>query len=164
MIVRAVRSGDAAGVAHIYNHYVAASHATFELEPVDSVAMLRRIDESLSSGYPFFVCEDNGEIVGYAYGRAFRPRPAYRHSVEVSVYIRPDNEGKGIGTRLYGSLFHKIGKGDFHVLIAGISLPNDASIALHEKFGFKKVAHFHEVGRKFDGWIHVGYWQLTLTK
>jgi L-amino acid N-acyltransferase YncA len=164
MMIRTVRSGDATDIAQIYDHYVATSHATFELEPVGGEAMLLRIDESLSSGYPFLVCEAGGEIAGYAYARRFRPRPAYRHSAEVSVYIRRGHDGKGIATRLYERLFEKLNNGDLHAIIAGISLPNEASVALHTKFGFKKVAHFHEVGRKFDRWIDVGYWQLILTK
>ena len=82
------------------------------------------------------------------------------HSVEVSVYVRPGHTERSIGKLLYEALFDELKKGDFHAIIAGISLPNDASVVLHEKFGFEKVAHFREVGRKFDRWIDVGYWEL----
>jgi L-amino acid N-acyltransferase YncA len=160
MQVRAAKDDDAIDIAYIYNYYIATSHATFEIEPIDEAEMLRRIEECWYAGYPFLVCEENDQIVGYAYGRRFRVRPAYAHSVEVSVYIRPGYTDRKIGHLLYEALLDEIKKGDFHAIIAGISLPNDASVKLHENFGFEKVAHFREVGRKFERWIDVGYWQL----
>lgn len=162
MIIRIADQTDAPFVAEIYNHYIETSHATFEVEPVDADEMLRRINDGRAAGYPFFVAEEDGEIVGYAYGRRFRPRAAYRRSIEISVYLRNGHEGKNIGTQLYEQLFSEINKGDFHAIIAGISLPNEASIRLHEKFGMTKVAHFREVGFKFGRWIDVGYWELLL--
>lgn len=164
MEIRPVRPEDASQIADIYNHYIATSHATFEVEPISSGEILCRINAETDSGYPFLVCLAAGEIVGYAYGHQFRARPAYRHSVEVSVYIKPGHDGKGIGTSIYAELFTEIKRADFHAIIAGISLPNDASVRLHEKFGMEKVAHFREVGRKFDRWIDVGYWELILDK
>jgi len=164
MIIRDAKHDDAIDIAYIYNYYIATSHATFEIDPIDEAEMLRRIEECWYAGYPFLVCEENDEIVGYAYGRRFRVRQAYLHSVEVTVYVRPGHTELGIGKLLYESLFEELKKGDFHAVIAGISLPNDASVKLHEKFGFEKVAHFREVGRKFDRWIDVGYWQLILDK
>src|SRR5438477_349931 len=161
MHIRPASSDDAIDIANIYNYYVATSHCTFEIEPVDLAEMTRRIEDGVTAGYPFLVAEDNDEeIVGYAYGHEYRPRKAYRHSIEVSVYVRPGHDGKNIGTTLYEALFGEIKKGDFHAIIAGISLPNDASIRLHENFGMTKVAHFREAGRKFDRWIDVGYWEL----
>lgn len=160
MNIRPVNKQDAAQIAGIYNYYIETSHATFELDAIDSNEMENRISESFARDYPFFVCEENGEILGYAYGRQFRPRRAYRHSIEVSVYIKNGAQGKSIGTRLYERLFPEIRQKDFHALIAGISLPNEASVRLHEKFGFEKVAHFREVGFKFGRWIDVGYWEL----
>ena len=160
MNIRTVKLSDAAQIAEIYNFYIETSHATFELETIDSIEMENRIRETFQKNYPFFVCEENAEIVGYAYGRMFRPRRAYLHSIEVSVYIRNSAEGKGVGTQLYQKLLDEILQKDFHAIIAGISLPNDASIRLHEKFGFEKVAHFREVGFKFGRWIDVGYWEL----
>ena len=161
---RAAKSSDAEQVSAIYNHYVANSTATFEVELINDFEMLRRIDEIQIAGYPFFVCEEGKEIVGYTYANRYKPRWAYQHSVEVSVYIKDGFGGSGIGTLLYESLFSELKKGDFHAIIAGISLPNDASVKLHEKFGFQKIAHFREVGRKFDRWIDVGYWELVLGK
>ncbi|CAN5551223.1 hypothetical protein BH10ACI2_BH10ACI2_19800 [soil metagenome] len=126
--------------------------------------MLRRIAEIQLAGYPFLVCEDGDEIVGYAYANRYKLRWAYQHSVEVSVYFKDGFGGKGIGKLLYERLFSELKKGDFHAIIAGISLPNEASVKLHEKFGMMQVAHFREVGRKFDRWIDVGYWELILDK
>ena len=164
MNIRPANSVDARQIAEIYNHYIATSHATFELDPIDSDEMLRRMADGWASRYPFIVCDCDSQIVGYAYGHQFRPRRAYMHSIEVSVYIRPGHERKNIGTMLYKELFSEIRSRDFHVIVAGISLPNTASVRLHEKFAFEKVAHFREVGRKFDRWIDVGYWQLDLHK
>lgn len=163
MNIRKASLEDAAQIAEIYNYYIKTSHATFELDTIDSAEMGNRVRETFQKDYPFFVCEKNGEIVGYAYGRQFRPRRAYARSIEVSVYIKNGAEGKGIGTLLYQKLFPEILQKDFHAIIAGISLPNDASIRLHEKFGFEKVAHFREVGFKFGRWIDVGYWELLKT-
>jgi len=160
MNIRKATFADAAQIAEIYNYYIKTSHATFELETIDAAEMQNRIGETFQKNYPFFVCVENAEIIGYAYGRYFRPRRAYMHSIEVSVYIKNGAEGKGVGTRLYEKLFADILQKDFHAIIAGISLPNDASIKLHEKFGFEKVAHFREVGFKFGRWIDVGYWEL----
>ncbi|MEP6786861.1 MAG: arsinothricin resistance N-acetyltransferase ArsN1 family B [Acidobacteriota bacterium] len=164
MTIRSPIGDDAPAVVSIYNHYIANSHATFEVEPIDANEMVYRIGEIQANDYPFLVYEDEGEVVGFAYANRYKARPAYRHSVEVSVYIRDDTAGKGIGTLLYEQLFSELKNGDLHAMIAGISLPNDASVKLHEKFGFEKVAHFREVGRKFDRWIDVGYWQRLLTK
>lgn len=160
MDIRPVSLADAAQIAEIYNYYIETSHATFELETIDAGEMENRIGETFTRNYPFFVCEENGEIVGYAYGRQFRPRRAYIHSVEVSVYVKNGWDGKGIGTILYQNLLADILQRDFHAIIAGISLPNETSVKLHEKFGFTKVAHFREVGFKFGHWIDVGYWEL----
>jgi phosphinothricin acetyltransferase len=163
MRVRDSVYADAEKIGAIYNHYIESSHATFETEPVSSVEMLHRIEEALSAGYPFLVCEDDDDIVGYAYGRRFRPRSAYRHSIEISVYVKPGCSGRSVGSLLYEHLLAQVREsGRFHAVIGGISLPNDASVRLHERFDFEKVAHFRQVGRKFDRWIDVAYWQLIL--
>ena len=90
----------------------------------------------------------------------YEPRSAYKNSVEVSLYVKNNSKQKGIGTKLYERLFDELSKTDVHAIIAGISLPNEASIKLHEKFGMEKVAHFREVGFKLGRWIDVGYWEL----
>jgi len=160
MIIRNVSAQDAENISKIYNHYIATSHATFELEPIDAVEMERRIAETVNHGYPFLVAHIDGSVAGYAYGRPFRPRPGYRPAVEVAVYVSESSQGQGIGYALYKNLFDRLFNSDIHTLIATIALPNDQSVRLHEKFGFEKAGHFREVGRKFDRWIDVGYWQL----
>ncbi len=164
MNVRPAVHDDAVEVAYIYNHYIATSHATFELDPIDGWEMLSRMEDGWNFGYPFLVCEDKDGICGYAYARQFRERAAYAHTVETSVYVKPGHDGLGIGSTLYRALIAELSNGDFHAVVAGISLPNDDCVRLHEKFGFEKVAQFREAGRKFDRWIDVGYWELLLTK
>lgn len=162
MNIRPVEPTDAAQIAEIYNYYIDTSVATFESERIDAAEMEKRISETLAGNYPFFAAEENGEVIGYAYGHQFRARSAYRHSVEVSVYIKEGFNGQGIATLLYERLFPEISRRGFHAIIAGISLPNEASVKLHEKFGMVQVAHFKEVGFKFGKWIDTGYWQVII--
>jgi len=164
MNIRSAETSDAAQIAEIYNYYIDNSHATFETERIDAAEMLRRMEETWTAAYPFLVCESDNNIVGYAYGRRYRPRFAYLHSIEVSVYVKQGSERQNIGTLLYEHLIREIRQRNFHAVIGGISLPNDASVRLHEKLGFEKVAHFREVGRKFGRWIDVGYWELLLDR
>jgi phosphinothricin acetyltransferase len=112
--------------------------------------------------YPWLVCEEGGKLLGYCYGHKWRERAAYRHSVELSVYLDPSATGKGTGSALLGALLADLRTRHAHCVIGGVSLPNEASVALLEKFGFRPAAHFKEVGNKFDRWIDVGYWQLLL--
>lgn len=160
--VRLVDRADAESVAAIYSHYVANTVVTFEEEEISAAEMGRRIDEVRSSSLPWLVAEEAGRILGYAYATRWRARAAYRFSVEVTVYLDADHKGRGIGTKLYGELFPLLQARDIHAVIGGIALPNDASVALHEKFGMRKVAQFEEVGFKLGRWVDVGYWQRTL--
>jgi L-amino acid N-acyltransferase YncA len=164
MNIRSAASQDAEQIVEIYNHYIATSHATFELEAIDGAEMQRRVAETVGQGYPFIIADEDRAISGYAYGRPFRPRPGYRHAVEVAVYVRPKRQGKGIGKQLYDHLLPMLFANGAHSLIATIALPNNASVRLHENFGFVKTGHFREVGRKFDRWVDVGYWQLLRQK
>jgi phosphinothricin acetyltransferase len=161
MNIRPVEISDAAQIAEIYNYYIETSPATFETEVISVAEMEKRIREKLEGNYPFLVAEENGEIIGYVYGAPFKPRQAYRHTIEVSVYIRNGFGGRGIATLLYESLFPEIARLGFHAIIAGISLPNEASVKLHEKFGMVQVAHFKEVGFKFGKWVDTGYWEVV---
>jgi phosphinothricin acetyltransferase len=158
--IRPARPEDAEGLAGVYNHYIEHSIATFEEQPVSRDEIWRRIEEVRAASLPWLVAEQRGAVVGYAYATGWRRRPAYRYSVEVTVYVAPEESGRGIGSRLYEVLLDELRVAGLHSAIGGISLPNDASVALHEKLGFEKVAHFEEVGFKFDRWIDVGYWQL----
>lgn len=165
-IIRAAGSGDAAAIAAIYNHYVLESAISFEEAAVDAGAMAQRIAEVQAAGLPWLVAEtpaDDGMLMlGYAYSSKWRVRHAYRYSVETSVYLTPTAAGRGIGSALYDDLLARLKQAGCHLAIGGIALPNAASIALHEKHGFEKVAHFREVGFKFGQWRDVGYWQLLL--
>ena len=153
---------DAAAIADIYNHYITDTVVTFEEEAVSAEEIARRLDEVTAASLPWLVAEVDEQVLGYAYGGKWKTRSAYRFSTEVAVYLRQDQVGRGLGTRLFGALLPLLGERGVHAVIGGIALPNPASIALHEKFGLKKVAHFSEVGFKFGRWIDVGYWYRTL--
>lgn len=158
--IRAVEAGDAEAIARIYTHYVLNTVISFEEEAVPAPEMARRIEEVGAASLPWFVAERADEVVGYAYASKWKGRCAYRHSVESGLYVDPAATGRGIGTRLYETLLAALRERGVHAVIAGIALPNPASVALHEKCGFHKIAHFEEVGSKFGRWIDVGYWQL----
>jgi phosphinothricin acetyltransferase len=160
--IRAAEPGDAAAIAAAYNHYVERSTVTFEEKPVSDEAMARRIEDGRSESLPWLVAEEAGRIVGYASSRKWKGRSAYRFSAEITVYVAPGHARRGIGSSLYSRLIPLLQARGIHAAIGGIALPNEASVALHEKFGMRKVAHFSEVGFKFDRWIDVGYWQRTL--
>ncbi|MEM6582458.1 MAG: arsinothricin resistance N-acetyltransferase ArsN1 family B [Pseudomonadota bacterium] len=160
--IRDVLSSDAGLIVDIYNHYIEHTIITFEEAVISAAEMASRISETWSNGLPFLVAEYGDQVVGYAYASAWKGRCAYRYSVETTVYLAPDMTGKGVGYPLYQALFSKLREGSIHVAIAGIALPNEASVALHEKCGMYKVGQFVEVGFKFDRYIDVGYWQLSL--
>jgi phosphinothricin acetyltransferase len=160
-MIRPARITDSQALADIYNQFILSSTATFEEVPITAEMMGERIQKT-SKLYPWIVFEVHGEILGYAYATEWKPRSAYRFTVESTVYIKPGHEKKGLGSALYERLILEIKELDVHAVIAGITLPNDASIILHEKMGFEKVAHFKETGFKFDTWRDVGYWQLLL--
>ena len=162
-MIRQATTEDAPQICDIYNHYVVKTLITFEEQPVTHDEMVQRIQETLPS-LPWLVWEqeEGQQLVGYCYASKWKDRCAYRYSVESTVYLRPDSAGRGVGSKLYDSLLSELRQRKFHAVIGGIALPNAASVALHEKLGFKKVAQFQEVGNKFGQWIDVGYWQLLL--
>jgi L-amino acid N-acyltransferase YncA len=160
--IRTATAEDAGAIASIYNHYVAHTVVTFEEEPVPAGEMRRRMEEVFASSLPWLVAESEGRIGGYAYATKWKARSAYRFSVETTVYLGDGLGKQGLGTRLYDELFRRLKGQGIHAAIGGIALPNDASVALHEKFGMRKVAHFEEVGFKFGRWVDVAYWQVTL--
>ena len=161
-VIRDATAADAHGVSRIYNHYIAHTTVTFEVDPVTAEEMSGRIQETRTAGLPFLVAAAGADIQGFAYASRWKGRCAYRYSAEVTVYVRENRNGRGLGAALYGSLLPRLRAQGLHALLGGIALPNAASVALHEKFGFVKVAHMREVGRKFDQWVDVGYWQLLL--
>lgn len=157
MIVRACEQRDVNAICDIYNYYVENTIITFEEAPVTPREMTDRIS-ACTENFPWLVCEVDDRVVGYAYASLWHGRSAYRHSAEVTVYVRHGDGNKGYGQALYTRLLQLL-SGKYHAIVAVISLPNEGSVRLHEKFGFCKVAHFSEVGRKFDRWVDVGYWQ-----
>jgi phosphinothricin acetyltransferase len=162
--IRLAGDNDAGPIAEIYNHYIQHSVATFEEQLVAAEEIGQRIESVKKNGLPWLVAEEQGDIVGYSYASPFHPRVGYRHSVEISVYLKDGLQSRGLGAALYRELFRRLDSGSIHMLIACISQPNVASVALHEKLGMKKTAHFNEVGRKFDRWIDVGYWQMPFSQ
>ncbi len=162
MEIRTATTADAETLAEIYNFYVADTVVTFEEEVVSADEMAWRISDIQGRGYPWIVLEFRGEIWGFAYAGQFRRRAAYRFSVESTVYLSRSAIGKGVGKLIYGRLIELLSELEFRSVIGAISLPNDASVRLHEKLGFKKAGLFPEIGFKFDRWVDVGYWQLQL--
>ena len=160
MNIRQVKLSDSAQVAEIYNYYIQNTHHTFETEPLSADEMEKRISETIEN-YPYLVAEEeDGDILGYAFASQFRLREAYEFSAEVSIYVRNEAKQRKIGTQLYVRLFDELAETDVHAIVAGIALPNDASIIFHERLGFEKVAHFRDVGYKLGRWIDVGYWEM----
>jgi L-amino acid N-acyltransferase YncA len=161
-VIRAATAADAEAIARIYNHFIRATVVTFEEEPVTASDMAGRIAEVTAASLPWLVAEQDGSVVGYARATKWKGRSAYRFSVETTIYLDPQHVGTGIGTNLYRLLLAQLQELGIHIVIGGVALPNTASVALHEKLGFRKVAHFSEVGFKFGKWIDVAYWQLSL--
>lgn len=162
--VRPGRSTDLSSLLEVYNHYVERSPATFEVEPVHPSERAAWLHEHLSGGrYRLWVATDpEGLLVGWATSSPFRPRAAYATTVESSVYCRAGFEGRGIGSRLYKALFRSIEDEDIERVVAAITLPNRASVRLHERFGFRRVGTFHRVGRKFDRFWDVAWFERPL--
>jgi phosphinothricin acetyltransferase len=160
--LRPATPDDAAAIALIYAPYVTASAVSFEVDPPDAAEVRVRI-ESGGDLYPWIVgLGASGEIAGYAYASAFRPRPAYRYAVETSVYVAAGAQGQGLGGKLYRALIETLEAQGFAQAIAAISLPNDASVRLHEALGFTPAGAYRQVGYKLGGWWDVGLWQRAL--
>lgn len=182
--VRDAIAADAPALAAIYNEYVHGTVITFEVDPVTEADMATRVAKVHSAGLPYLVAEDTelrgelagGEghggaaILGFAYASPFQERFAYRHSLETTVYLHEGATGRGVGSELYVELLERLRHleasqsphAPVHRAYARIALPNAASVALHEHFGFRQVATLTEVGFKLDRWIDVGFWELPL--
>ena len=161
-VIRLAIVDDAPQIHAIYAPIVAETAVSFELEPPSVEEMSQRIETTLFT-LPWIVCEQGG-IIGYAYAGVFRSRPAYQWTVEVSVYVHADHRGKGVARALYISLFECLRVQGYRTALAGIALPNSASVALHEGLGFRSVGVFHHVGYKLGAWHDVGWWELLLQR
>ncbi|MES2676209.1 MAG: N-acetyltransferase family protein [Pseudomonadota bacterium] len=158
MNIRSCESRDVEKICGIYNYYINNTVITFEETPLTMSEMANRI-QTYTKLYPWLVCEVEGKIVGYAYASKWKERSAYKNTAEITVYLENGLSRKGYGKALYSALLELLQQANCHVVLGCIAIPNEASERLHEYFGFKKVAHFSEVGRKFEQWVDVGYWQ-----
>jgi L-amino acid N-acyltransferase YncA len=161
--IRMADGRDAADIAAIYRPYVTDAVTSFEIEAPDATQIAARIDAVLARA-PWLVCAapDRGETIGYAYASRHHERAAYQWSVDVAVYIHAGHHRRGVGRALYEALFQLLRLQGFYVAHAGITLPNAASVGLHESFGFRPVGVYPAVGWKFGDWRDVGWWQLPL--
>ena len=157
--IRAATKADASALADIYNPYVMETTVTFEETAINPSDMAARVAEADGVGLPFLLADSRGVPVGFAYASKWKGRCAYRHTAETTVYVGREHWRCGVGMTLYTRLLDLLQRAGCHAAIGGIALPNESSIALHERLGFTQVAHFREVGFKFNRWIDVGYWQ-----
>ena len=160
-MIRLATLDDAWAVAEIYRPYVEATVISFEVVPPAPDEMRSRIGETLAR-FPWLVCEEDGAVVGYAYASAHQGRAAYAWSANVAVYVNQRFHRHGVGRRLYGALFSLLVRQGFVNAYAGITLPNEKSVGLHEAMGFTPVGVYRNVGYKFGQWRDVGWWSLEL--
>ena len=161
--VRPATSDDLSSLNDIYNQYVAETHYTFDVEPMTEDARREWFTHYDSVGrHRVMVAVSDRMVIGYASSSRFRPKRAYETSIETSIYLAPESVGRGVGARLYEALFKALEGEDVHRAYAGIALPNPASIGLHERFGFKRVAHFTQQGRKFGRYWDVAWYEKPL--
>lgn len=162
MRLRAATPDDAAAIARIYAPYVTESAVSFETAPPDAFQMRARI-EAAGDHYPWIVAVDaDGGLAAYAYAAAFRARAAYRYAVETSVYVEKAAQKRGLGRQLYEALLQRLEAQGYAQAIASITLPNGASVRLHEALGFAAAGIYRQVGYKMGGWHDVGLWQRAL--
>lgn len=165
-LVRPAVLGDLPALTAIYNHYIVNTTITFDLRPFAPEERRGWFDDHAVSGrHRLLVAADvDGTVLGYSTTSRWRPKAAYDTTVESSVYCHPDAVGRGIGTQLYAALFDAIAEEDVHRVVAGIGQPNPASVALHERFGFRQVGVFSSVGRKFGRYWDVAWFERPLRK
>jgi phosphinothricin acetyltransferase len=161
-LVRPAVGSDLPSITDLYNHYVRTSPATFDLAPVSLENRRQWMQRYPGGRHRLLVAEDAGTITGYATSGKVREKPGYLGSIETTVYVHPEHLGKGIGKSLYAAIFSALKSEDVHRAYAAIVLPNAASIALHESFGFKPAGLFREIGRKFDRYWDVQWFERAL--
>jgi phosphinothricin acetyltransferase len=159
-LVRPALRSDLAEITAIYNHYVEAGPVTFDVRTFSESEREPWLGQFAADGpHRLFVLEEDGSVQGYAGSMPFRPKPAYATSVETTIYVAPRCQGRGHATRLYEALFAALADHDLNRFLAGVTLPNDPSIRLHERFGFRKIGVFTEVGRKHDRYWDVAWYE-----
>jgi phosphinothricin acetyltransferase len=161
--VRPGEARDASALNDLYNHYILTTPITFDIEPWSLEQRLSWLDAFEQDGpHRLVVAEQDGVLLGYASSHQFREKSAYSTTVETSIYCRQDVTGKGIGSLLYGALFEALRDEPIHLAVAGVTLPNDASVAIHRRFGFEPIGVYHAVGRKFDQYWDVAWFEKLL--
>jgi phosphinothricin acetyltransferase len=161
--IRPVEQIDLPELLEIYNHYVLTTPVTFDIEPLSLSQRQEWLDKfSLTGSHRCFVAIRNGKPVGWATSSKFRDRPAYNITVETSVYLTPEETGKGLGRELYQTLFDSLSQENVHKALGGITLPNEASVKLHLSMGFKLVGVFHEIGFKFGRYWDVAWYERAM--
>lgn len=162
-MIRYAQPADLEPLVEMYNHYIRETAITFDLEPFTVEQRRPWLEKYKTEGpYRMLVAELDGNVVGWVSSGQFRPRRAYDRTVETTVYIAPEATGRGIGRMLYAALFDALAGEDVHRAIAGITLPNPASVAIHESFGFKRVGVMTECGYKFGKYHDVAWYEKAL--
>lgn len=161
-MIRPATASDTAAIANIYNYYILHTWVTFEEKAVTADDIQQRMQDIVNADLPYIVAEYENEVVGYAYAAPFHKRAAYRNTVETTVYLKHDFLGRGFGKLIYEVLLGQLKEEGYHAVIGTLGLPNDKSVALHERLGFAQAGHLREVGFKLGAWRDVGYWQLIL--
>ncbi|MFD1614988.1 GNAT family N-acetyltransferase [Gelatiniphilus marinus] len=159
-MIRPFCIADTQALLDIYNYYVLNTTVTFDVEPL-SLKVFKDKLIKIHNQYPILVFEEEANVLGYAYGSRFRPKTAYNYTAESTVYVKQDALGQQIGSKLYAELLSQLKASNLHAVLGVLTLPNAASVKLHEKFGFKQAAYLKDVGYKFGEWQSVGIWQLT---
>jgi len=161
--IRVAEEQDAQAIADIYAPAVSTRATSFELTPPDAIEMRRRISAVLTQ-YPWLVCESSDTVVGYVYATAHRERAAYRWSVDVAAYVKEDAQRRGIARALYTALFEILALQGYRNAYAGVTLPNPASVVMHESMGFERVGVYHRVGYKMNKWHDVAWFERPLAE
>ncbi len=160
--IRPATTEDLGVILEIFNHAIQYTTAVYSYDPYTPKMMLDWYNEKVKFNFPVFVSTDNGLVTGFVTYGTFRTRPAYKYTVEHSIYVHPDHRERGIAKALILFIIDVAKKADVHALIGGIDAENEISIGFHEKFGFKKVGHLSEVGYKFGKWLDLVFMQLVL--
>ena len=161
--IRPAGAADLPRLLDMYNHYVVNTAITFDIDPLTIDERRGWLAQFSDSGrHRLFVAEEDGSVFGYAGSTRVRPKAAYDQSVETTIYVAPEAVGRRLGDPLYSALFDALGREGVHVAVAAIAIPNPASVALHERFGFTLLGVMHEVGRKFDRYWDVAWYEKLL--
>lgn len=161
LLIRLANTSDCAAILDIYAHYVQHTSITFEYD-VPSVSEMEKRMLSAMSKYPYLVAEVNGKIAGYAYATDFRYRSAYQWSPECTIYLHHEEKGKGTGYKLYTALFDALRLQGYYNVFGGVALPNEGSVALHRKCGFREIGLYENIGYKHGQWHSTLWFQLVL--